>query len=828
VAFEFGGATTTRNVTVSANSQKAVSINISTNVPGSHWPHIEGEPVGEVQVDSRLDINSVETNQSLIDIGETVLVTTELKNPTESWANESIDIDITGDQVTKEVTVPPGENTTLEAVLKPAISGTAPIRIAGAQTETSVDVDGVLEIVEGSVSINRSTVSTGETIAVNFTYRNPSGSGYTTDREIFISAAGDHAKVPVALSPGETRDVNITLTPTEAASPATIRAEDKNVGTVEVETPVVIEDVDYDYKVAHGETSTVTYVLNNTDDARKQSRTIDTYGNTNDDDRVSAQDTFELNASETKTVTQELNPPAAGDYHLTLADGRTGGLAVLDDTTGEANITTNVRDTESVSIRNEARFYANVTNNGTADGADLITLRRSQDGPIIESDAVLAEPGQSEFGSVSMEFSSPGNKTVYVNGEAVNLTVTEPYVLDTNISVINGTVPDSMPVAEGGYDRGHLNIEFRINDRRASSYDLGELGADKSTRFKTNLTVRDFDPDMVIATGQGIEWNATSISENKTNITLYVNPVDQSYLQDAPSLGEWGDTQRTANITFENMVQFRVYGDSPDSSQNFGWGNGLAISTNAQRYSAPRFYQTENGSRFEVKLAAAHFREDGSLNTGHYTAQIPDEMLNEWGVDSPSELEAAYTGANDTTIDITETSDGIEATIDLHYSSGTVSVGEEKAVQAVTETNQNDDSKSDSSDSDSDTDTNQGSDSGTPNSKQEEQTTTATTDQTPTETTTETTSSTTTTDVEDSSTTQGSDELTTTTLSETETTNETPTSEEETVSSTQSSTGTTDNSGSSGGSAPGFSLLTTIAVIGILCVILAHRGRLSE
>ena len=842
VYFDFGGTRMSRQITVAGGGQQAVSVNVSAASPGRYYPSIAGEYVDTVTINSQLDITAVQLNQSTIDIGSSVLVTTALDNPTTNWVNETIDISVSGDSVTRQVAVPPGENTTISGALQPTRAGKQTITVAGTRTETFVQVDGVLEIVDGSVSINRSTVAVGEQLAVNFTYRNPSNSGYTPDREIFISVAGGFEEVPVSLSPGETQDVTVSLTPTRARSEADVQAGSKNLGTVTVESPVLIEQVDYDYKVIAGETATVTYVLNNTDKTTSHSRTVDVWGNTNDGDSVDAQKTVELSAGETRNVTLSLDMVAPGDYHLSLANGQEGGIAVLNDTFGEANLTTIIQDTETVSVRNEARFFANVTNYGTADGAELITLQRTQDGPVIEADAVLAKPGESEFASVAMEFDSPGNKTVYVNGEAVNLTVTEPYVLDTNISVVNGTVPDRMPVPEGGYDRGYLNIEFRINDRRASSYDLSRIGADKSTRFKVEMTVRDFNPDTVVATGQDIEWNATSLADNKTRITLYVNPVDQSYLQDVPDFGEWGDKQRTAAFTIQNMVQYRVYGNSPDNTRSYNWANGLAISTNAQRYSAPRYYETENGSRFEVKLAAAHFREDGSLNTGHYTAQIPDAMLNEWGVDSPSDLEAAYTGADDTTIEIMETADGMEVSIDLHYSSGTVSVGEQDAIQSVVSDGQQDTSNpDDSSDSGSDTspDSNtspdsdtspdtgsQPSPSGDSNSPQESADSTGSaTNQT---TTAPTTTPTTDDEVTNDTTTPETTRTSTTPTSVPETTSPPSTTIDGTVTTGNGTTTTLTGADTTGGATPGFGPLTTLFVLGISAILLGYRSRSQE
>jgi len=685
INFDFGTERYTESVTLGSGATETVTVNLTAESAGIFHPYIAGESATEVTVSTRYDVSNTTVEPSTINIGESATVTTTLRNPTEAQVNETVSVRAAGGSYTRSVSLAPGENTTLSGSITPDFVQKSTIGVAGMRTDTSLTVRGVLQVVDESVAINESSVQTGDAIAVGFTYRNPSDSGQTIDRTITLSAGGDYERVDVTLAPGETQQISRVLEPTTAGDSIDIDAGTTMIGSIEVTSPVVIENVTYDHVVAAGETANVVYTLNNTDDSAAHSRALSVYTSTNDGASVTADTTAELAPGERRNVTLNLQMQEPGSYWASFTGRADGGIAVLNDTEGTADVTVNIRPTESVSIRNEARFYVNVSNDGTADAGQPVTLRRTPGGEILDETAAYVKPGEYEFKSVSMEFDSPGEKTVYINGEPQNITVTEPYIQETNISVVNGTEPRTMPVAEGGYDRGYLNVEFRINEERASSYDLARIGADRTTRFKVEMTVRDFDPSTVIATGKDVEWNYTSLSNNRTRVTLYLTPAHQSYLQDAPSLHEWDDGQRVATSTIENTVQFRVYGDSPDSSRNFYWTEGLAVSTNAQSFSAPYFYNTSAGKRFEIMLAAPHFREDGSLNQGHYTAHLPGQMLDRWNVTSASELEAAYTGTNDTTIDITETADGMRVDISLHYSSGTARVGEIGAVDGTAE-----------------------------------------------------------------------------------------------------------------------------------------------
>lgn len=683
INFNFGNERYTESVTLGSGATETVTVNVTAEAAGVFHPYIAGESATEVTVSTRYEVSNTTVEPSTINIGETATVTTTLRNPTEAQVNETVTVRGAGGSYTRSVSLAPGENTTLSGSITPDFVQKSTIGVAGMGTDTRLTVRGVLQVVDESVAINESSVQAGDAVAIGFTYRNPSDSGQTIDRTITLSAGGDYERVDVTLAPGETQQIARVLEPTTAGDSVDIDAGTTMIGSVEVTSPVVIENVTYDRVVAAGETANVVYTLNNTDDSDAHSRELSAYTSTNDGASVTADTTAELAPGERRNVTLNLQMQEPGSYWESFTGRADGGIAVLNDTEGTANVTVNIRPTESVSIRNEARFYVNVSNDGTADAGQPVTLRRTPGGEILDEAAAYVKPGEYEFKSVSMEFDSPGEKTVYINGEPQNITVTEPYIQETNISVVNGTEPRTMPVAEGGYDRGYLNVELRINEERASSYDLARIGADRTTRFKVEMTVRDFDPSTVIATGKDVEWNYTSLSNNRTRVTLYLTPAHQSYLQDAPSLHEWDDGQRVATSTIENTVQFRVYGDSPDSSRNFYWTEGLAVSTNAQSFSAPYFYNTSAGKRFEIMLAAPHFREDGSLNQGHYTAHLPSQMLDRWNVTSASELEAAYTGTNETTIDITETGDGMRVDISLHYSSGTARVGEIGAVDGT-------------------------------------------------------------------------------------------------------------------------------------------------
>lgn len=705
LTFSFAGWHETDKVTLDAGETTTITKVTSTTRLGEHTPYVETTALQSVTVESDLTVTDVSLSASTIDIGDSVDVTTTLSNPTDQRVQESVEVAVHGVRKTVPVDIAPGETATKTLTLTPTEPGTQSVRVNDEWTDTDLTVDGVLEIVDESVSVTPRPAETGRPVTIEFTYRNPSDSGYTADRRVSISLAGGYTSEPVTLAPGETQDFSVTVTPERVDDDAPVRVDATTIATVATESPIVVDDVQYDHEVAVGETATVTATVTNTDEEDARTRTLSVFASTNDDNSVSARRTVEVDPGATTTVDLDLQMDTPGDYWVQLPDSRETGIAVLGDTTGTADLTFEIRETNSVSVRNEARFFASLTNTGDADGSKLLTLQRTEDGPIIESDVILAEPGEEAYGSVAMEFDSPGEKTIYLNGEPHTITVTEPYIRDSSVSVVEGTVPDRMPVLEGGYDRGYLNIEFRINERRASSYDLSRIGADKSTRFKVELTVRDFDPKTVIANGRDIEWSAETLSDGKTKLTLYISPVDQSYLEDTPDFGEWGETQRTAAFTIENRVQFRAYGDSPDSDRDYGWADGLALSTNAQQYSAPQYYETADGNRFDVRLAAPHFTEDGSLNTGHYTAHIPQSTLDDWGVESPSDLEAAYTGADDTTIDITDTGDGMTVRIDLHYSSGTVSVGEQGAVPATDEPSDgSNDDDSDTDDDDSDPD----------------------------------------------------------------------------------------------------------------------------
>lgn len=261
------------------------------------------------------------------------------------------------------------------------------------------------------------------------------------------------------------------------------------------------------------------------------------------------------------------------------------------------------------------------------------------------------------------------------------------YVADMSVEHIGGTEPDEMPELDAmDVADGQIAIDLVDFSQEMWMQELGDLGVDETTEFEITVEFTDFEPRAVVASAADMD-----VSFEGSTMTVTAKPLDPQWIDGEPMFDDWpeGDDDQ-ADFGFDAMLSMTVLNlDFPEDEfdPTDHPMTGVTIATDAQAFSMPQYVPGEGDEpdALEIIIAGPHLTTDGEENEGLYQAFLPDSLLDEWGVDGPDDLDAAYKGEQ-TDFSATETSGGILIEIDVSYSAGTVGISPSETADPQTPT----------------------------------------------------------------------------------------------------------------------------------------------
>lgn len=220
-----------------------------------------------------------------------------------------------------------------------------------------------------------------------------------------------------------------------------------------------------------------------------------------------------------------------------------------------------------------------------------------------------------------------------------------------------------------------INVEGPNSDPLELLYGGSPLTARSDVHLELNLG--SYIPDNLGTTGVVTSFAIHLGSVGGNTVSLDFSPAATSWLFDGCDVGSCGDDTTRADFDYQGLA-FAAIGtvDAPDPDA------GSWIATNAQAFSIPSYDATTKS--FDFQVAAPHLTHAGAVNTGSFTAFIPDALLaDDWGISDPSAVTTATldvtetTGATTTTVTptVTRVSGGIEVAVSGYsYSSPSFSI----------------------------------------------------------------------------------------------------------------------------------------------------------
>lgn len=790
-------------VTVGAGNTKTVTLTRSFDNLGTKDVAVNARQSKQLTVENPLEVVDYTLLTDTAAIGEDVQIEATLKNPSSSRVTSKVPLYEgyeTGSGMEKyeiyhdTATVEADSTRTVPITAQFDRSGTKYLTAGDGNEFSSVEITNPLKV--ESYSLSSKTVEIGKSFTVTATVTNPTSNQLTapvpafrqtpwSDEEKSKLYLKNRKAATVTLDAGNSKTITFQHS-FDNDGEKTITFGDQPYTTVTVNDPLEYNLDGLSKRVVQpGETVTITQTITNPTD-HQVPYNLYIHGK-----KISG--TIASGATETKQVTVTFTSEQTGRQHLWIpgADVMREIVVTSDTTVKDASKfeISNVQDFTAVA-NEEMTLHAKVTNTGEETGAKTVPV--SLDGSQIGSDLVYTKSGESEWVFVRTTApSTPGTYDVAIGGKTATLTVREPVVESVNIEHVGGTTPDKLPTVDASLTSwGSIDVEVR---NRTRGLGLTSLGIDKTTELQFTVVVKNYEPRTVVSSGRDLDWKTEAIDgTDKTKVTITLKPSELNFLRGAPQIENWDTLSNAADrATFgiDTAVLLRVDNAKGDSFIEADANNlkGLSISTDAQRFRAPEYHPgTETQvPRLEIPLAAPHLTVDGQVNQGYYEAFLPSALLEEWGVDSKDELTAAYSGGEDTKFTVTETEGGMLISLDLHYSSGTVTISPKERSSSTGGAVTN------------------------PSSSQRQTSTTVTATSTTTVDTTATTTDTTETTVEETETTE-------TTETQSETTDSSRTT-------SKSSTSTSQTTTQSSGGTPGFGLQSVIIAFVTTALLLFLR-----
>lgn len=683
-----------KQVTVDPGATKTVTLTRTFDTVGTKDVAVNTQPSKQLTVENPLTVVDYTLQSETASIGEDVAIEVTLENPTNSEVTDKIPLyegyetdsgmqkySLAHDNA---ATLQAGETTTKTAIVQFDRAETKQITAGDGNGFSSIEITNPLEV--DSYSLDATDVEIGESFTVTATVTNPTDRTITapvpayrktpwSDAEKSKLYLKNRDQATVTLDAGNSETVTFQHS-FENDGERTITFGDQPYTTVTVTDPLEYTLDGISKRVVQpGETITITQSITNPTDHEVQ------YNLYIGGERISG--SLASGATETKQATVSFEEEGRQRIWVSGTDVMRE-VVVTSDTSVKDASTFEISDVHDFTAvpNEEVTLYANVTNTGEETGVRAVPV--FLDGSQVGSDLVYSAPGESEWVFVRANApETPGTYDVKIGGQTATLTVREPVVESVQIEHVGGTTPDKLPQVDASLtSRGSIDVAVR---NRTGGLGLTSMGVDKTTEFRITMVVKNYEPRTVISSGRNLDWKTESIDgTEKTRVTVTLSPSELNFMQGAPRIENWdtlSDAEDRATFGIQTAVLLQV--DNAEGKSILGTEadnlKGLSVSTDAQRFRAPEYHQgtDDQAPRLEIPLAAPHLTVDGEVNDGFYEAFLPNALLDEWGVDSKDDLTAAYSGAEDTQFSVTETEKGMVISLDLHYSSGTVTISPE-------------------------------------------------------------------------------------------------------------------------------------------------------
>ncbi|MFB6269315.1 MAG: PGF-CTERM sorting domain-containing protein [Halobacterium sp.] len=541
-------------------------------------------------------------------------------------------------------------------------------------------------------SVNRTTLTVGQDVRVNATLSNPSSTaenvtlgpyydlesgttnylGHNLGRTVEVPANGEK-NVSFVGNFSQTGDFDVYVN-NRSATTVTV-AEPVSFADTNVTAANVSEDI-----VSVDEAATLNVTLENPSSSDETvSFTASSFKGVDTTQRSTHAAT--VNASETKTVSVPVNYSEYGDWS-TAVSGYSDTVTVLANGTkvvfNEGYLSAN----ETVVAEEPQSFYVEATNYGDTAGSATLNLTYGN-GTVVDNASVSLDSLNTTGVSFTNTFPETGefNLVYEDDGEPFvqNLTVRPNPVVSTNLSVVSGTEPTGTVNVSASYDANGLSVKV-VN--ASGTGELATEGVDATTEFQVNVTVQNLTSRVFVGSARNASWRRIQLNDTHTKHVFEGTPAEEQFLRDAPSLDNW-PTNGTYQATFARQQTFSFTGFQLEGAptEHQSRLNGTLIATDAQTFGTPQYVNRSGEEpKFTIKLAAPHYKAnevDGSkvVNDGYYEAQLPSQLVDDWGVSDPaSELQALYQGSNKTFSAESLPDGGLAVSLDIHYSAGSVAV----------------------------------------------------------------------------------------------------------------------------------------------------------
>ncbi|RLM53518.1 PGF-pre-PGF domain-containing protein [Halobellus sp. Atlit-31R] len=254
-----------------------------------------------------------------------------------------------------------------------------------------------------------------------------------------------------------------------------------------------------------------------------------------------------------------------------------------------------------------------------------------------------------------------------------------PSVNETATTVVDATTGQPVDVeVNTTLDHNNGGVDWYLHPAGSpGEKDISTVaGVNTSTPLRVMLTVDDFDPVIIVGTGDADGWEKTTVDGDTKRISINVTPAEAHWEPDIqnPDPREWPLNNHTASAQYGAVVDMMAV--SMEGQVNAGYRNrldGTFIGTDAQAFSVPSYDEAGNGS-LEITVASPHYEVDGgTVNDGFYRAVIPKRVLTAWGV-TPEQLTATYKGkpVAGSSLTVENRGNSVYVSMPVTYSSGVV------------------------------------------------------------------------------------------------------------------------------------------------------------
>lgn len=236
----------------------------------------------------------------------------------------------------------------------------------------------------------------------------------------------------------------------------------------------------------------------------------------------------------------------------------------------------------------------------------------------------------------------------------------------------------SVQVMEPGAGGGLLNVDV------VTANGNQELGAAFENATFHLVFETNYDPKLAMNTGPVQTWSSVQnqngtytvdVTAQAASSDWYAPPSGGSYCLPGESCYASQETvQETATSHYDAILLLAF--DDLSSPGESSWMQGVSIGTNAQVTGQP-YYTPASGSQpasLSIMIGGPHLKADLSLNTADFSAFLPQALLNEWGVQSTSQLQAAITNGSVANPVVTSEAGGMRIAFSTPLSVHTVSV----------------------------------------------------------------------------------------------------------------------------------------------------------